>query len=99
MLMAGLFAWLMGYRAIAPQGGAPSVLAMLGLAVGAAVAAAGIEFAWYGLATGIDPWRVLEANLDVTFGPRPAVWVGIAGLAAAGLRAIPRRTRRRVATA
>lgn len=94
MLMAGFYAWLMGYRAIAPDGGAPSLLAMLGLAVAAAAATAGIEFAWYGLATGIDPWRVLAANLDVTFGLRPALWVGIAGLGAAALRAIPRARRR-----
>jgi sulfoxide reductase heme-binding subunit YedZ len=89
MLMAGLYAWLVGYRVVAPAGGAPGVLAMLGLAVAAGLATAGIEFAWYGLATGIDPWRVLEANLDVSFGFRPAIWVGIAGLGAAALRVVP----------
>ena len=95
MLMAGLYAWLMGYRMIAPAGGAPGLLALLGLAVAAAAATAGIEFAWYGLATGIDPWRVLEANLDIAFGFRPAVWVGIAGLGAAALRIVPMARRRR----
>ncbi|MEO3474778.1 protein-methionine-sulfoxide reductase heme-binding subunit MsrQ [Roseomonas sp. CAU 1739] len=95
MLMAGLYAWLMGYRTLAPAGGAPGLLALLGLAVAAAVATAGIEFAWYGLATGIDPWRVLEANLDITFGFRPAVWVGIAGVGAAALRIVPMVRRRR----
>lgn len=94
MLMAGLYAWLMGYRAFAPEGAAPSAWAMLVLAGAAAAATAGIEFAWYGLATGIDPWRVLAANLDVTFGLRPALWVGVAGLAAAALRAVLRRPRR-----
>jgi sulfoxide reductase heme-binding subunit YedZ len=89
MLMAGLYAWLVGYRVVAPAGGAPGVLAMLGLAVAAGLATAGIEFAWYGLATGIDPWRVLAANLDVSFGFRPAIWVGIAGLGAAALRVVP----------
>ncbi|MBR0681149.1 sulfoxide reductase heme-binding subunit YedZ [Roseomonas eburnea] len=97
MLMAGLFAWLMGYRALAPEGSAPSVPAMLVLAVAAGVATAAVEFAWYGLATGIDPWRVLAANLDVAFGPRPAVWVGLAGLMVAGLRAMPRARRRAAA--
>lgn len=91
MLMAGFFAWLVGYRLIAPEGGAPGLPALLGLAAGAAAAAAGIEFAWYGLATGVDPWRVLAANLDVAFGLRPALWVGIAGLGAAALRLVPRR--------
>lgn len=93
MLMAGLFAWLVGYRLVAPEGGAPPVVAMLGLAAAAAVMTAGVEFAWYGLATGIDPWRVLAANLDVAFGLRPALWVLVAGLVAAGLRAVPRRRR------
>ncbi len=86
MLMAGLFAWLMGYRAIAPAGGAPGVAALVALALAAAAATAAVEFAWYALATGIDPWRVLAANLDVTFGLRPALWVGVAGLAAAAAR-------------
>lgn len=94
MLMAGLYAWLVGYRMVAPEGGAPSVPAMAALAFAAAGATAAIEFAWYGLATGIDPWRVLAANLDVAFGPRPAIWVGIAGLAAAALRAVPRPRRK-----
>lgn len=102
MLMAGLFAWLMGYRVAAPAGGAPGIPALLGLAAFAAAATAAVEFGWYALATGIDPWRVLEANLDVTFGLRPALWVGVAGLGAvaarllAGLRG-PRRRARGVA--
>lgn len=97
MLMAGLYAWLVGYRLIAPQGSAPGVLALLGLAVGAALTGAGIEFAWYALGTGINPWLVLQANLDVSFGPRPAVWVSIAGLGAAALRIVPMPKRRRAA--
>ncbi len=95
MLMAGLYAWLAGYRLIAPEGGAPRLPALLGLAAAAALATAGIEFAWYGLATGIDPWRVLEANLDIAFGFRPAVWVAIAGLGAATLRVVPMIRRRK----
>ncbi len=99
MLMAGLFAWLMGYRLVAPAGGAPGVMALLGLAAFAAGVTAAVEFGWYALATGIDPWRVLEANLDVAFGLRPALWVGVAGLGAvvarllAGLRGPRRRSR------
>ncbi|WP_198375831.1 sulfite oxidase heme-binding subunit YedZ [Neoroseomonas rubea] len=97
MLMAGFFAWLIGYRLLAPAGGAPGVVAMFVLAMGAGAATAALEFAWYGLATGIDPWRVLAANLDVAFGLRPALWVLVAGLGAAALRAVPRA--RRVARA
>jgi sulfoxide reductase heme-binding subunit YedZ len=101
MLMAGLFAWLMAYRLIAPVGGAPGVPGLLGLAAFASGATAAVEFGWYALATGIDPWRVLAANLDVTFGLRPALWVGVAGLIAAGLRLqaawfAPRRSARGV---
>jgi len=88
MLMGGLFAWLMGYRAMAPAGGAPGAVALLGLAAAAAAAAAAVEFGWYALATGIDPWRVLAANLDVSFGLRPALWVGVAGLGAAAARVL-----------
>jgi len=100
MLMAGLFAWLVGYRLLAPEGGAPGALVLVGLAFAAAVMTAGAEFAWYGLATGIDPWRVLAANLDVAVGPRPAVWVGVAGLAVAAARLLrQRRPGRRVAVA
>lgn len=95
MLMAGFYAWLIGYRALAPEGSAPGLMALLGLAVMAMAATAGIEFAWYALGTGLNPWRVLEANLDITFGFRPAVWVGIAGLGAAALRTVPMMTRRR----
>ncbi|MBP0466895.1 ferric reductase-like transmembrane domain-containing protein [Roseomonas sp. PWR1] len=93
MLMSGLFAWLVGYRVLAPAGAAPGIVAMVALALGAAAATAALEFAWYGLATGIDPWRVLAANLDVAFGLRPALWVLVAGLGAAALRAVPRGRR------
>ena len=43
------------------------------------------EFAWYGLATGINPWRIAKANLMLTYGLRPAVIVTLAGLAVVGL--------------
>jgi len=85
-LMVGLFGWLMGYRAVAPKGGAPSARVLFGLAIGAATLTAAAEFGWYALATGVDPWRVAAANLDLTFGPRPAMWVLLAGVAAAAMR-------------
>lgn len=81
MVMAGLYLWLMAYRAVAPQGGAPGPAMLALLAAGAAAATAGMEFAWYGLATGIDPWRVFAANLDPALAPRPAAWVLGAGAA------------------
>jgi sulfoxide reductase heme-binding subunit YedZ len=100
MLTSGLFLWLMGYRLIAPKGGAPGRLALFGLAFGAAFATAAVEFAWYALATGINPWLVLAANLDVSFGLRPAAWVLVVGLGIFALRCIPAfSSRRRTAPA
>jgi hypothetical protein len=47
---------------------------------------------WYAFATGVDPWLVLRAHLDVDVdvdvGLRPAWWVLIAGLGAAAIAAI-----------
>lgn len=80
-LMAGLLITLMLYRLLLrlrwPVNGAS--LSAAALAGGALTAAT--EFAWYGLATGINPWRVLGANLHVMSGVRPAVIVVLAGLA------------------
>ncbi|EFH11549.1 sulfite oxidase heme-binding subunit YedZ [Pseudoroseomonas cervicalis] len=89
ILMAGLFLWLMGYRLLAPKGSAPSLGRLALLAVAAALGTALLEAAWYGVATGVPPLPVLMANLDVEFGLRPALWVGIAGgiaLAVKGVR-------------
>ena len=79
VLVAGLFVWLVLWRLLpVPSRASPWVLA--GLAIVAGLLTAGLEFAWYGLATRINPWRVLSANLDIAFGPRPAEWVAICGL-------------------
>lgn len=79
VFVSGLFLWLMLWRALpAARQASPWVLAALAPIAGLLTAA--LEFVWYGLATRIDPWRVLEANLDVAYGPRPAGWVLIAGL-------------------
>lgn len=87
MLMAGLFLWLMGYRLLAPKGGAPSLPRLALLAGAAALGTALLEAGWYAVGTGVPPWPVLLANLDTSFGLRPALWVGIAGLGAGLLRA------------
>jgi sulfoxide reductase heme-binding subunit YedZ len=42
--------------------------------------AAALEYLWYALATKLPAARIAAANLDLSFGPRPAVWVGIAGI-------------------
>jgi methionine sulfoxide reductase heme-binding subunit len=92
MLLAGLLAWLAGYRLLRRRGEAgPDKLVALAVAVAALTACA--ETAWHATATGIDPWRILAAHLDIAFGLRPAWWVLIAGLGAA-LGAIARRAQR-----
>jgi sulfoxide reductase heme-binding subunit YedZ len=60
------------------------------LAVVAGLLTAGIEGAWYGLASGADPVRVLEANLSIDFGLRPGHWVFLVGLVTAGVIALVR---------
>jgi sulfoxide reductase heme-binding subunit YedZ len=62
----------------APWQRSAAVYPVLALLAGAT--AAGIEFAWYGLATHVNPWRVLNANATLAFGPRPAHLVAAAAL-------------------
>lgn len=92
VLMAGLFAWLMLWRALPGRYRAhPGALAAL--AVAAALGAALIEFAWYAAATRLPAARILAANLDLAAGLRPAQLVLLAGLAVAPLPILRRRLR------
>jgi methionine sulfoxide reductase heme-binding subunit len=83
MLMLGLLAWLMGYRLLHKHTGDVTPRALVGLAAACGVLTAVAEVTWHAAATGVDPLRILAANLDVAYGLRPAWWVLIAGLAAA----------------
>lgn len=85
VLMSGFFFWLMGYRLMARYGYKEGLAPLLVLAVGAALATALVEGAWYGIATGIGAKRVLLANLDFAFSIsiRPAWWVLAAGITVA----------------
>ena len=87
--MSGLFVWLMIWRVL-PIAWQRSMIACLILSVAAGFITAGIEFAWYGIATGISPWRVFAANETIRFGLRPAHYVVLTGLAAALLMALSR---------
>ena len=89
VFFSGLFAWLLLWRAL-PMAWQRSLAVQLGLAVVAACIAAGIEFAWYALATGINPWRVLAATETIHYGLRPAHYVMLMGLAAVVLAALRR---------
>jgi methionine sulfoxide reductase heme-binding subunit len=84
-LLAGLFLLLMIYRILISRRIALAPLSLAGAAVAAGLATAALEFAWYALATGVDPWRIAKANLILTFGPRPALIVALAGLSLAAI--------------
>jgi len=95
MLMFGLLAWLMGYRLLHKRTGDVTPRALAGLAAASGVVTAVAEVAWHAAATGVDPLRILAANLDMAYGLRPAWWVLMAGLAAAAagwrFRLVPQR--------
>jgi methionine sulfoxide reductase heme-binding subunit len=80
-LMAGLFLTLMIYRLAIRLRLPLGARVLAGIAVAGAAATALVEFAWYGLATGANPWRVLAANLHPEQGLRPAVYVLLAAVA------------------
>jgi methionine sulfoxide reductase heme-binding subunit len=103
VFFSGLLAWLLLWRAL-PMAWQRSLFAQLALSIVAACISAAIEFAWYGLATGINPWRVLAASETLRFGLRPAHYVALTGLGVALLVAVRRiatsvtRSRPRLAT-
>ncbi len=80
VLAAGLLAWLVLWRLL-PAGARLHPVALLLLAPATGLAAAGVEYAWYALATNLPADRILAANLDVSFGLRPAVWAAVAAVA------------------
>jgi sulfoxide reductase heme-binding subunit YedZ len=79
-LIAGFFILLMACRIVIAKRIrlSPSVVLATGLV--SAIVTAGLEFAWYDIATGVDPLAVLEANLAFPEIIRPAVVVAGAGL-------------------
>lgn len=77
---AGLFAWLMLWRALPPRL-RTSYLGLVLVAAGATLATVIFEAAWYGLVNKIDPLRVLAANIDPDLAPRPSLKVLLASLA------------------
>lgn len=91
-LMAGLFIALMIYRLALRPRQTWGALRLAVVAVAAAALTALAEFAWYGLASGANPWRVLAANLHLTAGPRPAVIVLAAALALGAAAEVYRRS-------
>jgi sulfoxide reductase heme-binding subunit YedZ len=93
-LIWGLFLWAMGWRLLQRRGDrAVSLVWLVVLAVIAALATAMSEAAWYGVATGVDPLRVLKANFTIVLGLRPCWLVLGFGLAAAASSLIGARRR------
>ena len=82
-LWSGFFILLMIYRVAIKFRVTLNPLALAVCAIAAGLATALAEFAWYGIATGVDPVRVLKANLFFAYGLRPAWIVLIVGLIAA----------------
>ena len=79
VLVTGIFLWLAAWRAV-PRDKQDNlaVLVALGLTVAAATVVG--EFAWYRVVTSIRAERVLLANLDVSDGFSPGVWVALLSL-------------------
>ncbi|WP_336080648.1 sulfite oxidase heme-binding subunit YedZ [Thalassospira sp. CH_XMU1448-2] len=72
-LMAGLFVALMLYRFVHWRGWAlRSASTLIVIALVSGLTTAGIEYAWYALATGIPADRVAAANLEWMWPLRPA---------------------------
>lgn len=92
-LMAGLFVWLMGWRVMQRYGRGTGFANMLALAVAAGLGTALIEAGWYAAATGVDPARVLAANLSFDYTVSPAWWVAGSAVAVAVLSEIVLRLR------
>jgi len=92
-IMAGLLAWLMGYRllswALGLRRGPPTWLMLIGLlSLAAALATALGEAGYFWLRQGVSPIRVLWANLSLAAGMRPACVVLLFGLLMVGAGAL-----------
>jgi sulfoxide reductase heme-binding subunit YedZ len=98
VFFAGLFAWLMYWR-LEKRRWQAKLWSITALTLAASATAALVEAGWYAARNHVDPVLVLRTNLDLAFGPRPAVWVLAAGalvFAAALVRRILKRRGRRM---
>jgi sulfoxide reductase heme-binding subunit YedZ len=96
-MMMGFFILVMLYR-LPKAARLRSAWTLAGIAIVAAIATTGLEAVWYGVATGVKPLAVLQANLLFPSIIRPA-WIVLAtGLAVAllwlGMRYWPASNRR-----
>jgi methionine sulfoxide reductase heme-binding subunit len=91
-LMAGLFFLAMTVRLMVQRRIALTAINLAIAAVIGAALTATAEFAWYGLATGINPTKVFAANFTVAHGLRPALIVLLVGLGVAVVAALKNYT-------
>lgn len=95
--MAGLLAWLLFYRFVQKRADEVRLPQLIALTIAATLFTVAAEALWYGLLTGVNWRRVLQANLAFPVAVRPA-WVvlfttlaiGVASLAAQRLWPKPR---------
>lgn len=98
VFVTGLYLWEMLWRLL-PLETRASWWPLPPLALAAGLATAAVEFAWYAAASRINPWMVLSANLNLDYGPRPAVAVTIAAMLLSVAALLRRWRRSRVAVA
>lgn len=82
VFVSGLFVWLMLWR-LPPMSRRTALSTYFALVPVSAVLTAAIEFAWYRIATKVDPFRILSANWSERFFPRPAHEVAAVALVVA----------------
>jgi sulfoxide reductase heme-binding subunit YedZ len=81
VVLAGLLIWLLGWRAL-PGRWQTNLGALAGLTAAALLGSVLIEYLWYAAFSNLPAGRIARANLDLAFGPRPAV---LAGMICAGV--------------
>ena len=82
-LISGLLSLFIGFRLLRRQTDPTAPGKLLGLAIICGLLTACIEVIFYWYATGVDPMRVLKANLDFSYEIRPSWWVFCLGTALA----------------
>jgi methionine sulfoxide reductase heme-binding subunit len=83
VLLAGFFVLFMVYRWMLGRRMAWNWMTLGSAALAASIAAMAIEWSWYAIATGVNPWKVLSANFMLGFAVRPSIYVLAAGIAVA----------------
>jgi len=100
-LISGLLVLFAGFRYLRQSPDPAAPLKLLALAILAGLLTAMIEVIFYQLATGVDPMRVLIANLDFSYEIRPSWWVFLLGVTLTAIALIERawtaRTKSRTA--